>query len=73
MLANLTTYFDEAREQIGTAELVKSIINVSLFYLEKEEEEDHKPKSSKKDDISANIEDTLVKLVRLVANICTDE
>lgn len=28
---------------------------------------------AKKDEMAANLEDTLVKLIRLIANICTDE
>ena len=37
VLANLTTYFEEAREQIGTPEHVTKIIKVALAYFERDE------------------------------------
>lgn len=36
VLANLTTYFDEAREQLGTAEHMRRILQVTLIYFERE-------------------------------------
>lgn len=68
VLANLTTYFDEAREQLGTAEEIRRILQVSIVYFEREEAGAEQQVS-----VGGNVEDTLVKLIRLVANICTDE
>ena len=68
VLANLTTYFDEAREQLGTAAEIRRILQVSVVYFEREEAGAEQQVS-----VGGNIEDTLVKLIRLVANICTDE
>ena len=69
VLANLTTYFDEAREQLGTAEEIRKILNISILYFEREEA----GVDSSNKTLGGNIEDTLVKMIRLVANICTDE
>ncbi len=68
VLANLTTYFDEAREQLGTAEEIRKILNISILYFEREE-----AGAESNVTVGGNIEDTLVKMIRLVANICTDE
>jgi hypothetical protein len=38
VLANLTTYFDEAREQIGSAEQIKKIIAVSIYFFETDQQ-----------------------------------
>jgi len=37
VLANLTTYFEEAREQLSSVEQVRKIIQVSIAYFEKDE------------------------------------
>jgi hypothetical protein len=58
VLANLTTYFEEAREQIGVSDQVTKIIKVSLAYFERDEahallqkeEETKNSKTSKKDE-----------------------
>jgi hypothetical protein len=81
VLANLTTYFDEAREQVCLPDNVKQLFTISLVYFEREEnafnqkKEESKGRSKREEakDVGANIEDTLVKLIRLVANVCTDE
>ena len=70
VLANLTTYFEEAREQLGTAEQVRKILQISIIYFEKEESDEAKRSG---ESTGTSIEDSLVKLIRLVANICTDE
>lgn len=44
VLANLTTYFEEARDQISNS--INKIIQVSLFYFDQESEET-KPNESK--------------------------
>jgi hypothetical protein len=50
------------------------IIKVAITYFKKDAEVGQLSTSgSKKEDMGANIEDTLVKLIRLIANICTDE
>jgi hypothetical protein len=71
VLANLTTYFDEARDQVS--ENISKIIKVCITYFQKDAELGQAAAGSKKDEMGANIEDTLVKLIRLIANICTDE
>ncbi|TNV74288.1 hypothetical protein FGO68_gene13245 [Halteria grandinella] len=84
VLANLTTYFDEAREQIGTADQVKKIIAVSLYFFETDQQfyedelrnqgRDFSPRTADKIANQARVvEDTLVKLIRLVANLSTEE
>jgi len=72
VLANLTTTFDEAREQVASH--IPKVIGVAINYFEKDTEILQTMGSgSKRDEMGASIEDTLVKLIRLVANICTDE
>lgn len=89
VLANLTTYFEEAREQIANyPQSFSKILDVALNYFEKEEilvreggkdryfEDPKNPKGEPKlDPINnfANIEDNLIKIIRLVANLSTDE
>lgn len=79
VLANITTYFDEAREQIGAyGKSMERIIQVSLFYFSKEESGDssNDKKGTKRENEQTNlgnIEDSLIKLIRLIANLCTDE
>ena len=71
VLANLTTFFDEAREQVSMH--ISKIIKVAIVYFKKDAEVGQAVQGNKRDDMGANIEDTLVKLIRLIANICTDE
>ena len=89
VLANLTTYFEEAREQIALyPQSFSKILQVALTYFEKEEQlvreggndryiEDPKnPKGEPKlDPVNnfANIEDNLIKIIRLIANLSTDD
>ena len=56
------------------SEHIAKIIKVAITYFKKDAEVGQLSTSgSKKEDMGANIEDTLVKLIRLIANICTDE
>ncbi len=71
VLANLTTTFDEAREQVSNH--ISKIIKVAITYFKKDAEVGQAATGNKRDEMGANIEDTLVKLIRLIANICTDE
>ena len=78
VIANLTTYFDEARDQVGDIKVLKKIVQVTINFLIKDENpEPIKPNEKgimKKEDTSlGSVEDSLVKLIRLLANICTEE
>ncbi len=75
VLANLTTYSEEARDQLGTVpEHTMRILKVALTYFDKDENPSEVPEPGAKGSKDmGSTEDTLVKLIRLVANICTDE
>lgn len=52
------------------------IISIIIVYLDRDENppvESKTPKAKKDDNSLGNIEDSLIKLIRLLANICTDE
>jgi hypothetical protein len=72
VLANLTTYFDEAREQLSSKpQLTRKILQVTIAYFERDQSLYEEAADSKQQ--FAVVEDTLVKLIRLVANLSTDE
>lgn len=74
VLANLTTYSEEARDQLGTVpEHTLRILKVALTYFDKDENPTEPEPGTKGSKDMGSTEDTLVKLIRLVANICTDE
>jgi hypothetical protein len=78
VLANLTTYSEEARDQLGSVpEHTLRILKVSLTYFDKDENPSDTDGTAGSKGAAAkemgSTEDTLVKLIRLVANICTDE
>eukprot|EP00347_Sterkiella_histriomuscorum_P012834 403367048 len=87
VLANITTYFEEAREQIGNyAQSFNKILSIAINYFDKEELlnkegektiEDPKNPSApgRLDPVNNqhNVEDNLIKLIRLIANLSTDE
>ena len=58
VLANLATYFDEARAQLSTKDSIKRLFDTALYYFEMEKTE--------------KLEGTLAKFVRLVANLWID-
>lgn len=87
VLANITTYYEEAREQIANYNhSLNKILSIALNYFDKEEMlnnegekmiEDAKNPSApaRVDPVNnfSNVEDNLVKLVRLIANLSTEE
>lgn len=76
VLANLTTYSEEARDQLGTVpEHTFRILKVALTYFDKDENPTEPGEAGTKGGSKdmGSTEDTLVKLIRLFANICTDE
>ena len=84
VLGNLTTHYEGARKELCCAEdcFVK-VIGLAQFYLEKDIQgvskikeitADSKAKSKKYEEFNAgNIEDAITKIVKLVANLSTEE
>ena len=83
VLGNLTTHYEMARNELCQAEnCFGSVINLAQFYLEKDIEGENymrdttakDSKTKKYDEFNAgNIEDTITKLVKLMANLSTEE
>jgi hypothetical protein len=83
VLGNLTTHYEMARNELCQAEnCFGSVINLAQFYLEKDIEGSNgqretnakDTKTKKYDEFNAgNIEDTITKLVKLMANLSTEE
>lgn len=81
VLGNLTTHYTKARRELGQVEgSFKRIINLALFYLDKDisgEALREVPKDSKvkkyEEFTAANLEDALTKVVKLIANLSTEE
>lgn len=84
VLGNLTTHYEGARKELCCADdcFVK-VIGLAQFYLEKDIQgvsptkaitADSKAKSKKYEEFNAgNIEDAITKIVKLVANLSTEE
>lgn len=82
VLGNLTTHYEMARNELCQAEnCFGSVVNLAQFYLEKDIEGENMRETSSKDTKTkkyeefnaGNIEDTITKLVKLMANLSTEE
>lgn len=79
VLGNLTTHYEDVRydlsQELGALD---KTLKVAMKYLDRDEknvEASSTPSanSKQKDDVGGSIEDSLTKLIRLLANLCTDE
>jgi len=82
ILGNLTTNFEEARQQlVNVPDCFAKVMDLVIFYLTKDEsgamhtkEISKDAKAKKYEEFSAgNIEDALTKLIKLMANLSTEE
>lgn len=82
ILGNLTTTYVETRTELAKLGLIDDIFELVGFYLTKDIEGQETTKEIKKEEIKSkkyeefnagNIEDALIKLIRLFANVLTDK
>lgn len=83
VLGNLTTHYEQARRELClTPECFMKVVNLAQFYLDKDiSGQLNKPKEAAKDtktkkyeEFSAgNLEDAITKVVKLIANLSTEE
>lgn len=81
VLGNLTTHYEDVRydlsQEFGALE---KTLKVAIKYLDRDEKNvdlstttTNYNSRQKDDNVAGNIEDSLTKLIRLIANLCTDE
>lgn len=80
VLGNLTTHYEEARRELcKTPDCFTKVIQLAMFYLSGQIAESQKQKSkdskSKKSEemLMANVEDAVTKIIKLLANLSTEE
>jgi hypothetical protein len=80
ILGNLTTNFENARLELTeeSSNSIETLINLAIYYLGRDANPDSfknsNPKQSKYEEFSqGNLEDALTKIIKLLANLSTEE
>ena len=77
VLGNLTTHYEEARRELcKTPDCFTKVIQLAMFYLSGQISEiKHEEKKSKKSEqmLMVNVEDAVTKIIKLLANLSTEE
>lgn len=78
VLGNLTTHYEEARKELCRTEgCFSQVIQLAMYYLKGEVQQAkpiEKTKSKKYEELNqGNIEDAVTKIVKLLANLSTEE